>query len=101
MERHLKMKQFELLYNALGVMAAELADVGDSFHQGKQCSKHAQIESNQICVCSFSRECLIPRGLAICATHKMNLEIEKCEFSSFSGKHMDKTTKKALASPFT
>ena len=54
MERHLKTKQFELLYNALGVMAAELADVGDSFHQGKQCSKHAQIESNQICVCSFS-----------------------------------------------
>ena len=38
MKRHLKRKQFELLHNALGLIAAELADVEDSFHKGKQCS---------------------------------------------------------------
>ena len=34
MKRHLKRKRSELLNNALGVMAAELADVGDCCHQG-------------------------------------------------------------------
>ena len=33
MKRHLKRKESELLHNALGNMAAELADVEDSFHQ--------------------------------------------------------------------
>ena len=36
MKRHLKRKQFELVHNVLGIMAAELADVQDSFHHGKQ-----------------------------------------------------------------
>ena len=34
-------------------MAAELADVEDSFHQGKECSGHAQMELSQIWVSSF------------------------------------------------
>ena len=33
MKTHLKRKQFELLRNALGVMAVGLADVEDSFNQ--------------------------------------------------------------------
>ena len=32
MKRHLKSKQFELVHNALGFVAAELADVEDSLH---------------------------------------------------------------------
>ena len=48
MKKHLKRKQSELLHNAPGVMAAEVADVKDSFHQGKQCSAHAQMQSSQI-----------------------------------------------------
>ena len=56
MKRHLKKKQFEPLHNALGVMATELADVEDSFHQGKQCSAHVQMQSSQIWVCSFALE---------------------------------------------
>ena len=43
MKRQLKRKQLGLLHNALGVMAAELADVEDSFHQEKHCSAHAQM----------------------------------------------------------
>ena len=54
MKRHLKKKQFELLHNALGIMAPELADVEDSFRQRKQCSAHAQLLSSQISVSSFS-----------------------------------------------
>ena len=38
MKKHLKRKQSGLLHNAPSVMAAELADAEDSFHQGKQCS---------------------------------------------------------------
>ena len=34
MKRHLKKKQYELLHNVLGVLAAELADVEDSLYQG-------------------------------------------------------------------
>ena len=34
MKRNLIRKQFELLHNALGVMAEELADVKDSFYLG-------------------------------------------------------------------
>ena len=47
MKRHLERKQFEPLHNILGVMAAELADVEDGFHQEKKCSGHAQIQSSQ------------------------------------------------------
>ena len=50
----MKRKQFELLHNALGVMAAELADVEDSFRQGKQYSAHARVQSSQLWVFSFS-----------------------------------------------
>ena len=46
----------ELLHNALGVMAAELADVEESFCQGKQCSGHSEMESSQIWVSSFSSQ---------------------------------------------
>ena len=49
MKRDLKMIQFDLLRNAVGVMAAELANAEDSFHQGKKCSvhAHAQMQSAQ------------------------------------------------------
>ena len=47
MKRHLERKQCKLLNNALDVMAAELADVGDSFRQEKWCSAHAQMQSIQ------------------------------------------------------
>ena len=54
MKRHQERKQFELLRTALGFLAAELADVENSFHHGKQCSAHAQIDSSQIWVSTFS-----------------------------------------------
>ena len=53
-EKTSKRKHVELLHNALGVMPEELADEKDSFHTGKQCSEHAQIQSSQIWVSSFS-----------------------------------------------
>ena len=53
MNRLLKRKQFELLHNALGFMAADAADAEDSFHHGKHCSGYAQKRFIQIWVFSF------------------------------------------------
>ena len=44
MKRHLNMKQFKLMHNALVVMAAELANVEDRFHQRKQYIGHGQMQ---------------------------------------------------------
>ena len=100
MKRHLKRKQYELLHNVLGVLAAELADVEDSLYQGKQCSAHAQIPSNPIWVFSFSLQ-INPsesgnvsffsssRGTSIGVTHTMNLKIEKFDIFIFTSKRMD------------
>ena len=104
MKRHMKGKQFELLHNTLGIMAAELADVEDSFHQGKQCSAHAQMQSSQIWVSSFSLQISTsesanvsffspPCGLSIGVTHAINLKIEKFDIFTFTSKHMDKKQK--------
>ena len=48
MKRCLKRKKFELLHNALGVIAAESVDVESSSYQGKECSAHAHKQSSQI-----------------------------------------------------
>ena len=115
MKRHLKRKQFELLHNALGVKAAELANVEDSFHQGKQCSMHAQMQSTQIWVSSFSLQINTSgsgnvsffsssHGLSIGVTHTINLKIEKFDISIFTSKHMEKKHKSpeiVLTSLFT
>ena len=34
MKRHLNWRQFELLHNAIGIVAAELADTKDSLYHG-------------------------------------------------------------------
>ena len=88
MKRHLKRKQLELFHIALGIMAAELEDVEDRFHQGKQCSAHAQMHSSQIWVSSFSLQIntsesgnvsffSYSRGLSTGVTHTIYLKIEK------------------------
>ena len=48
MKRHLSRKQFELLHNTLGVMAADLTNAENSFHQGKkeQCACKDAIKPN-------------------------------------------------------
>ena len=53
-EKTSKREAIELLHNTLGVMAAELADAENGFHQGKQCSVHSEMQSSQIWVSSFS-----------------------------------------------
>ena len=75
-------------------MAAELMDAEDSFHQGKQCSAHAQMQSRQIWVSSFSLQTNSSesgnvlffssfRGLSIGLTHTINLKIEKFDIFIF------------------
>ena len=75
-------------------MAAELAGVGDSLHQGKQCSMHAQMQSGQIWVSSFSLQINTSesgnilffsssRGLFIGVTHTINLKIEKFDMQTY------------------
>ena len=100
-----KRKQNELLRNALGVMAAELVDVQDSFHQGRQCSAHAQMQSSQIWVSRFSLQ-INPSefgivsffssspGLPIGVNHTINQKIEKFDIFIFTSKHMDKKKQK-------
>ena len=101
MKRHLKRKQFELLCNALGVMAAELADIEDSFHHGKQCTAHAQFQSSQIWVYSVSLQTDISEfencsffssshGVSIGVNHTMNLNIKKFDIFISTNEHMDK-----------
>ena len=68
-KRYLIKTQFELVHNTLGVMAGDLTDIKNSFHQGRHCSVHAQMQSNQIWMSSFSSSCGLPIGV----THTINL----------------------------
>ena len=75
-EKTSKKETNELLYNDLGVMAAELADVEDS-------------SSVRIQNPFFSSS----RGLSIVVTHTINLKIEKFDIFIFTSKHMDQKQK--------
>ena len=94
-------KQFELLHNALDVMDPELAVIEDIFHQGKQYSAHAQMQSSQIRLSSFYLKInaseswnvsffLTSRGVSIGVTQTINLKFEKLGIFIFTNKHMDK-----------
>ena len=85
-------------------MAAELANVEDSFHKGKGCSVHAQMQSSQIWVSSFSLQInpsepgnvsffSCSRGLSIGVTHIINLKIEKFDIFILTSKQTDKKQK--------
>ena len=89
------------MHNALGVKAAELADVEDTFHQLKQCSGHAQMQLSQIWVSRFSLRInatesgnvsffSLSSGLFTGVTHTINLKNEKFGIFIFTRKHMDK-----------
>ena len=82
-------------------MAAELADVEDRFHLGKQCNAHAQMQSGEISVSSFSLQMKTSesgnvsfssssRSRSIGVTHTINLKIKKFDKCIFTSKHMDK-----------